>query len=97
MPPAELVGDAAKLPHLLGGQQPARNLGPDHLHAGLPLAINSAAQPERPKLIVGQLAAQVQLSLLPEQFDVLANSAIVLLLSSLEIGQDCGRHRSSCL
>src|SRR5579864_5790998 len=90
----KLVGDAGELPQLLRSEQSTRNLGSDHLNPSLPLAINSAAQTERPKLIVGKLPAEVQLGLLPEQFDVLANSAIILLLSSLEVCQDCGRHKA---
>src|ERR1700722_2641170 len=89
----KFIGNASKRPHLLGRQEPSRDLSANHLHAQLPLAVDPTAQPERPKLIVGKLAAQVQLRLLTKQFNVLTDSSIVLLLSNLEIGQYSGGHR----
>ena len=50
---AELIGHASQLPHLIRGQQAARNLGADHLHALLALAVDAAAQAEGPELVVG--------------------------------------------
>jgi hypothetical protein len=94
---AELVRDARELPHLLCREQSARHLSAYHLHPGLPLAIDTPAQPEGPKLIVRKLTIQVQPGLPPEQFDIFADSAIVLLLSNLEFGQDSGGHRYSSL
>jgi hypothetical protein len=46
------------LPHLFGGQQPARHLGADHVNVRLALAINAAAEAMRTQLVVGHLARE---------------------------------------
>src|SRR5258708_836605 len=42
--PRELIGDASHLAHLIGSQQPAGNLGPDHMDVRLALAIHTATE-----------------------------------------------------
>ena len=38
------VGDAPHLAHLIGSQQPTGNLGPDHMHVRLTLAIHTPTE-----------------------------------------------------
>ncbi len=52
----KLVGDAPHLAHLIGRQQPARNLGADHMDVRLALAIDAAAEALRPQFVVRHLA-----------------------------------------
>ncbi len=53
-----VVSDFGKLAHLFGGQKASGNLGPDHLDAGLSLAVDPAAEAVRAKLIVSDLAGK---------------------------------------
>ena len=85
---AESIRNLRHLTHLLRSQQSARNFGPNHLHALLALAVNTAAQPEGSELVVGQLAREELIGLTPEQFDVFPNCRIVLLLSELAVGHN---------
>src|SRR6266851_4847175 len=92
---AEFVGDFRHPHHLRGSHGAARDFGPHHLHAGLPLAVYAVAQAERPELVVGNCAGQDSLSFGAKPLDLLANSSIVLLLEGLANDQVVfygGRH-----
>ena len=72
------VGNERELVELIGGERAAGDLGPDHLHAGLALAVDAAAQPERPKVVVGDLAGEELVGLFAEELDVLAHDGVIL-------------------
>ena len=98
LPPGEFVGDAPHLAHLIGSQQPARDLGPDHVDVRLALAVDAAAQALRTQFVVRHLARGSQSGLGTEELDVLANDSIVLLFHELLFGQYVGdRHRPPSL
>ncbi len=67
-----------QLIHLSRGHRSARDLGADHVHAGLALAVNAAPQPLGPKLVVGQTARHELFGVRTEQFDVGSNRGVVL-------------------
>ena len=67
-----------QLIHLRGGHRSARDLGADHVHAGLALAVNAAPQPLRAEFVVSEAAGHVLLGVRAEQFDVGPNCGIVL-------------------
>src|SRR6185369_1493543 len=74
------------------------NLGADHMHVRLALAVNPAAQALRPQFVVGHLSSSPQGSLRPEQFDILADDPIVFLLHELLFSQHISnRHRPPSL
>jgi len=73
------VGDLGEVPHLIGGEQAAGNLGANHMHRFLALAVDAAAQAEGAELVGGEFAGGEGVSLGAEQFDVRANGLIVLL------------------
>ncbi len=75
---AELVGDGGQLIHLRRGHRSARDLGADHVHAGLPLAVYAAAQALGAELVVGEPAGHVLLGVGTEQLDVGSNRGVVL-------------------
>ena len=84
---SEFIGDGCELIHLLGRQNSAGNLGADHVHAGLPLAVDAAAQALCAKLVVRDFAGRELFSVRSEQFNVGANRGVVfgfgLLLQGL--------------
>ncbi len=49
---AEFVGNRRQLIHLRRGHRSARDLGADHVDAGLALAVNAAPQPLGAELVV---------------------------------------------
>ena len=59
---AELIGDAPKLFHLAGCQQPAGDLGSHHLDAHLPLSINPVFEPERTEVVFRNFARNQRIS-----------------------------------
>ena len=75
---AELVGDGGQLIHLRRGHRSARDLGADHVHAGLPLAVYATAQALRTELVVGQLASRELLGVGTEELDIGSNCGVVL-------------------
>ena len=77
------------LAHLRGRQDSARNLCADHVNAGLPLAVDAAAQALRTKLVVRDLAGHELFGIGAEQLDVGSNGSVVLGLSLLLEGL-CG-------
>ncbi len=78
MPRAELVGDQRKLVHLRGGHGSARDLGANHVHAGLALAVHAAPQALGAELVVGQSAGHVLFGVRTEELNVRPNGSIVL-------------------
>ncbi len=75
---AELVGDPGQLIHLRGGHRAARDLGADHVDAGLPLRVDTAAESLRAELVVVDLAGHPLFRVRTEQFDVGSNGCVVL-------------------
>jgi hypothetical protein len=71
-------GDEGKPIELIGSQRSTGDLGANHLHARLPLAVDAAAQTERPELIFGDLARQQLVGLFAEKLDVLTHDGVVL-------------------
>jgi hypothetical protein len=73
-----LVGDLGEDKHLVGGNHSGWDLGADHLHACLALAVDATAETESAKLVVGDTAGDERFSLLTEFFDIFANDAVVI-------------------
>ena len=77
-PPANSSATPAKLPVAAAVSYPAGDLGTDHLHAGLPLAVNAVTQAERAKLVIRNCAGEHLLRFCAKSLDFLANGLIVL-------------------
>ncbi len=74
----ELIGDKGQLIHLPRSQNTAGHFGPDHLHARLALAVDTAAQTLGAELIVSYLASCELLSVGAELFNIRADGGVVL-------------------
>jgi hypothetical protein len=75
---AKLVRHTGKLHHLAGRQHTAGHFRPHHLDARLSLTINASPEPNRPELVIGQLAVEILKGPGAKQLNVLANDLVVL-------------------
>ena len=82
---AEFLGHARQLHGLRRRQHPAGDLRPHHLHACLPLPVNTMLQPEGTELVLGDLAIEERLGPAAEGLDLLANPAIMFIFKYLSI------------
>src|SRR5436309_8948404 len=82
----ELVRHSGQLPHLPDRQSPTGNLGADHMHSRLPLAINSPPQPPRTELIVGHLSRKETVGRPTEVLNVVSDDSVVFLFGELLTG-----------
>ena len=80
MPPPNSSAMRANCSTCAGSQQAARDLAAHHLHARLPLPVDAVLEPERAELVLGDFAGEEGLGLLAEDFDLLADGAVVLVV-----------------
>jgi hypothetical protein len=74
---SEFVGGAGHLAHLSRGENAARNLGSNHLHAGLALTVHSAPQTPGTKFVLGKFSGKEFFRLRPEFFYVLVDDPVI--------------------
>ena len=72
------IGSLGQLVHLIGRHRPARHLGPDHVHACLPLRVDAPPQTLGSELIVVDLARYPLLGRGAKRFNVLPHGVVVL-------------------
>ena len=60
---SEIVSDPGHVTHLICCEKASRHLGPDHLHAGLALAVDPAAEAVRTELVVVDFPGQERFGL----------------------------------
>ena len=81
----EFIRDTRKLLDLPRRRQPPGDLDADHLHARLALAVNAMFEAKRPEFIVRDLARNERRSLLAEDFNLLPDGLIVLILKGFAL------------
>src|SRR5260370_22653501 len=68
----------------------ARHLSANHVHPGLPLAVDATSQSLRPELIVVDNSGRKIFGMLPKQLNVFTDRAVILLRDELFVGGDAG-------
>src|SRR5271163_3182508 len=94
---AEIVRDIGQRIHLASSQDPARDFGANHMHAGLALRVNAAAEALRAKLVVVDLARCPFFRVRAKDFDILPNGCVVGCFSpGDEVGFRRGEDLGGC-